>query len=63
MCCQAIYKMQLGRTCKVLRFHNGQVVAHSFTDSVLNFKEGHKAVTERGRVIEGADDGHPVLLF
>lgn len=55
--------MQLGRTCKVLRFHNGQVVVHSFTDSFINFKEGHKAVTERGRITEGADDGCPVLSF
>lgn len=53
--------MQLGRTCKVLVFYNGQAVVYSFIDSVTNFKGGQKAATEPGRASEGADDGCPVL--
>lgn len=61
VCCPAIYRLQLGRTCRVLAFYNGQIVVYSFADSIMNFKGGHKAATEPGRVIEGADEGCQVL--
>lgn len=61
MCYPAIYKLQLGRTCQILAFYNGQIVVCSFIDSITNLKGGHKAATEPGRVTEGADDGWQVL--
>lgn len=62
ICCPAIYRLQLWQDLlciisKILGFYSGQIVVHSFADSVVGFRGGHKAAPEPGRALEGAADG------
>lgn len=52
VCCPAIYRLQLGRTWQILAFYKGQIVVCSFTDSIMNFKRGHKLPPSQGESLK-----------